>query len=57
MSIFDLFENQITLDSNESRERFYQLVLKMSEADRVDELLEAVKDDAKIEALIKEFNL
>ena len=57
MSIFDLFENQITLDSNENREKFYQLVLKMSEADRVDELLEAVKDDAKIEELIKEFNL
>lgn len=57
MSIFDLFENQISMESNENREKFYQLVLKMSEAERVDELLEAVKDDAKLDALFKEFNL
>lgn len=57
VSIFDLFENQISMESNENREKFYQLVLKMSEAERVDELLEAVKDDAKLDALFKEFNL
>ncbi len=57
MSIFDLFENQIQLESNEDREKFYQLVLKMAEADRGDELLEAVKDDTKIHRLLQEFEL
>ena len=57
MSIFELFENQISLESNDDREKFYQLVIRMSEADRVDELLEAVKDDQKLSALLEEFNL
>ncbi len=57
MSIFDLFENQIQLESNDDREKFYQLVLKMAEDDRVDELLEAVKDDQKIEMYLKEYGL
>ena len=53
-SIFSLFEDQIGKETTEKQMQLKKLLLKMSEENRMDEFLEAMKDEEVLDKLMME---